>query len=314
MSEEKKHYKFPKIYSLGQEENADILQYGEDFINIEEKVDGGNFSFFTADDGTVFECSRNRNLTTDEDEKTFIGIRIWLRNNLERLEKVGIKINPDYIYYAEAMAKHTINYTNAPNLIGLDIRPKHSMGEEGPGLFLAREGKEKEFARIGIECVPLVWKGTAGELKKMDITALLPQSKYYDGMAEGIVIKNYERKASAGNHQIFAKMVRSEFKECNKAVFGSVRQKNSDTSKIVEEFVTDARVRKVALKLINEEGMFLDMKLMSKVPPNVIKDILEEEFNNIFQKYKFIDFKEFKQRASKRCLSVIKQMMMENLK
>ena len=66
---------------------------------------------------------------------------------------------------------------------------------------------------------------------------MIPKSKYYDGWAEGIVIKNYCRKAREGNHQLYAKLVRDEFKEDNKAVFGSVRQTTSDTQKITEEFV-----------------------------------------------------------------------------
>ena len=140
---------------------------------------------------------------------------------------------------------------------------------------------------------------------------IIPKSKFYDGMAEGIVIKNYMRKAPHGNHQLFAKVVRDEFKECNKAVFGSVRQKNTDTQKIIEEFATDARIRKIVLKFVNEEGMKLEMKLMHKVPTATIKDILKEEFGTIFAKYKFIDFKEMKQKVSKKCLMLINQMMTE---
>lgn len=303
----KKHYKFPKIHRLGHEDNNEILLFGDDLINIEEKVDGGNFSFFiNAEDGTVHECSRNRNLTTDEDEKTFIGKRIWLRELLKDKE-----VNPDFIYYTEAMQKHTISYTDAPHMIGLDIRIRHAANEEGCGLFLGREAKEQEFTRLGIETTPLVWKGKASELKKLNINDVVPKSKYYDGKAEGIVIKNYNRKARAGNHQLFAKVVRDEFKECNKAVFGGVKNKNSDTNKIVEEFVTDARIRKTVLKLKDDS---ISMELMRVVPTTVIKDVLEEEFGNIFQKYKFIDFKEMKQKTSRKCLAVIRQMMVEELK
>jgi len=301
----KKFYKYPDIARLGHDDCRDILVYPEDTLIIEEKVDGGNGSFWVDDEtGLVYEGSRNRNLITDEDEKTFCKQRLKLRELLE-----GKKLNQDYIYYIEWMAKHTIFYTDAPDIIGLDIRIKHAANQEGCGLFIGRESKEQEFERLGIEVTPLIWKGTVKEIKEKEIMELIPKSKYYDGFAEGIVIKNMVRKSHKGNHQLYAKVVRDEFKECNKAVFGGVRNKNNDTSKIIEEFATDARIQKIAIKFINEENMLLDLKLMSKVPTAVIKDILKEEFSNIFEKYKFIDFKEMKQKISKKCLIKLREMM-----
>ena len=306
----KKHYKYPDIERLGHDDNREILEHMDDFICVEEKVDGGNGSFWIDDEtGLMYEGSRNRNLITDKDEKAFIKQRLWLRELLK-----DKKLNPDFIYYIEWMQTHTIKYTCIPNVIGLDVRMKHSANSEGLGMFIGREAKVHEFKKLGIKCAPLVWKGKAKELKKLDIMKIIPKSKFYDGMAEGIVIKNYVRKAPHGNHQLFAKVVREEFKECNKAVFGSVRQKNTDTQKIIEEFVTDARIRKIVLKFVNEEGMKLEMKLMHKVPTATIKDILKEEFGTIFEKYKFIDFKEMKQKVSKKCLMMINQMMLEKAK
>ncbi len=300
--------KYIEIERLGSEENKDILAFSDDTIVIEEKVDGGNGSFWLEEDGIHFG-SRNRDLTLLGDDKIFARQQIDLRELLE-----GVKLNPDYVYYIEWMQKHTINYQTAPSVIGLDIRLRHNQETTGYGLFIGREAKEQEFKRIGIEVIPLTWRGTVEELKKLSIMDLIPKSKYYDGIAEGIVIKNYCRKHPRNNHQIYAKVVRDEFKEDNKAVFGNVRLKNTDTSKIIEEFATDARIRKAILKFVNEDGLFLDLKLMHKVPTYVIKDILKEEFKNIFDKYKFIDFKEMKQKVSKRCLRVINEEMIKKAK
>ena len=296
--------KYPSIKRLGHDDNKEILEYPEDTLVIEEKVDGGNGSFWLDEDGAICHGSRNRDLTSAEDEKTFSKQRGTLMRLLE-----GKTINPDYIYYCEWMAKHTINYTDAPDVIGLDIRVKHSMGEEGPGLFLGRDSREQEFERLGIENTPIVWRGKVVELKKINVNELISKSKYYDGKMEGVVLKNYCRKATYDNHQLYAKIVADEFKENNKAVFGNVRQKNSDTSKIVEQYVTDARIRKTIEKEINENGKTLELKLMSVVPTNVIKDILKEEYGDIFKNYNFIDFKEMKQKTAKNCLRMINEMM-----
>ncbi len=304
--------KYPDIERLGHEDNKEIFLSGEDTLVIEEKVDGGNGSFWQEEDGIHFG-SRNRDLTLENDTKMFAGFQLRLKEHLNKLELEEIKINPDYIYYIEWMAKHTINYTSAPFLIGFDIRLKRSKKSEGEGLFIGREAREQEFNRLKLENIPLVWRGTVNDLKKLAIRDLIPKSKYFDGFAEGIVIKNYCRKHPRYNHQLYAKLVRDEFKEDNKAVFGNVRNKNSDTSKIVEEFCTDARVRKAVLHFI-DEGNKLELKLMSKVPSYVIKDILKEEFTTVFDKYKFIDFKEMKQKVPKLCLKIINDMMCEKIK
>ena len=298
--------KYPKIERLGHEDNKDIFAFPEDSLVIEEKVDGGNGSFWIEPDDTRFGIlhfgSRNRDLTSDEDKKTFAKQQIELREHLE-----GKKLNPDYVYYIEWMAPHTIKYTNSPSFIGVDIRLKRAKNQEGYGLFLGRERKEQEFNELGIEVVPLIWRGTVEEFKKLKVEDVIPKSKYYNGLAEGIVIKNYTRKHPRENHQLYAKVVREEFKEDNKAIFGGIRQKNTDTQKIIEVFCTDARIRKAILKFVNEENFILDLKLMHKVPTYVIKDILKEEFNGIFEKYSFIDFKEMKQKISKRCLNVLRE-------
>jgi len=295
--------KYPKIERLGDDDNREILLYGEDTLVIEEKIDGGNGSFWIDDKtGQIHEGSRNRNLTLEEDEKTFIKQRLWLRKKLQQ-----IKPNKDYVYYIEWMQKHTISYTNIPEVIGLDIRLKHQANAEGFGMFLGMDAREQEFKRIGIENVPTAWRGKVQELKKMNVTDLIPKSKYYSGKAEGIVIKNYCRKHPRGNYQLYAKIVTDEFKENNKAVFGGVRSKNTDTQKIMDEFATDARIRKQIHRLTIEEGKKLDKKLMQLLPTYVIKDILREEFANIYENYKFIDFKDMRSKVPRICFRVLNE-------
>jgi hypothetical protein len=300
--------KYPKIYRLGHEDNLDILKYGDDFITVEEKIDGGNGSFWLEEDGIHFG-SRNRDLTSAKDLKTFGGFQLKLREHLKDKE-----VNPDYIYYFEWMQKHTITYTRAPFIIGLDIRLRHSAISEGCGMFLGSEGKHTEFKRLEIEPTPIIWQGKVKDFKKLKVDDVVPKSKYYDGFAEGIVIKNYMRKSTEGNHQLFAKVVREEFKESNKAVFGGIRQKESDSDKIVERYMTDARIKKHINKLVLEDNNPLDRALMRWLPINVIKDVMKEESDEIFTSYTFIDFRQMKQLTAKVCLRVINEIMLEKAK
>jgi len=296
--------KYPKIYRLGSEEVIEFFDFNDDTVVVEEKVDGGNGSAWVDEDGAIHVGSRNRDLTEEGDEKTFAKQRAKLKQILE-----GKTLNPDYIYYFEWMAQHTIKYDNAPEVIGLDIRLKRNISNDDYGLFLGRDLRCQLFDELGIENIPLVWRGKIGDLKKMEIDKLIPQSKYYDGKAEGIVLKNYCRKSRQGNHQLYAKVVADEFKENNKAIFGGVRKKNTDTEKIVEQFCTEARIKKQINKLVNEENKKLEMGLMRELPHLVAKDILSEEAGALYESYKWLDFSNFKSLITKNCVKFLKEVI-----
>ncbi len=169
--------KFPEIERLGHEDNKEILAFNEDIIVIEEKVDGGNFSMWIDEDNSIHFGSRNRDLTSDKDTKIFSKFQVWLRNHINILQKENINLNPDYIYYLEVLQVHTLKYVNPPHFIGLDIRLRHSRIEDNYGLFISRDAKELEFQRLRIPTVPLIWRGTAKELKNMDINSLIGESR-----------------------------------------------------------------------------------------------------------------------------------------
>lgn len=301
--------KYPSIERLGHEENSCMKDYLDDNIYITEKVDGGNGSFFVDENGLVHECSKNRDLITEgSNEKTFIKERLALRNVLK-----GKELNPDYYYYIEWMKKHTLRYVNVPPVIGYDILL--ATGEYGGAdLFLNDGVMRKEFERLEIPVVQLVNKMKVKDFLKQDINDFIKKSAYADFLMEGIVGKVYGRKNQWGR-QIMFKVVREEFKEQNAIVFGSIKSsKVEDTEKIVQQFCTDARIRKIVLKLVNEESLILSRSLMSRVPSEVIKDILKEEFTGIYENYKSIDFKVMKQLVPKRCLKVIDELLMNNVK
>ena len=169
-------HKFPDIERLGHEDTRDIFICGTDTIYVEEKVDGGNGSFWIEDDVIHFG-SRARDLTVENDDKAFERQQIWLKEHLEKINNEDIKLNQDYIYYIEWLQLHTLHYNNPPPVIGLDIRLKRSMNVNDCGLFISREAKENEFVRLKIPVVPLIWKGTVDELKKINIQSLITESR-----------------------------------------------------------------------------------------------------------------------------------------
>ena len=309
--------KYPKIKRWGDDEVLCLKEYPNDLLVIEEKVDGGNGSFFVSDDGQLHFCSRNRDLTSEEDEKTFSHYRNWLVDTLNKAAERGEKPNTAYVYYVEWMAPHTIKYgAGMIPVIGLDIRVRETMEGE-PGAFISRDAKEKEFARLDIPVIKLIGTIPTSEMmKKEDLESMIPKSSYYDGKAEGIVLKNYERVMSlpGSRHQVFAKIVCQQFKEQNKATFGGMKKMETETDKLILEFFTDGRIEKCLNKLINEQGLKLERALMSKLPTMVINDVLEEEFKGIYKNYRYIDFKAVKQRVPRICLRIIDEKLNQKMR
>ena len=284
--------KYNHIQRLGTIENNELVKNLELDCSVEEKIDGGCGLFI--DDlirKEVIYGSRNRPLVNGLEDGQFKSNIDWIKNRIEK-----VKLNPNYLYYGEFVKKHTIKYDfdNLPKFIGFDIRIKPN-GEEFK--FLNRQEKEKEFKRINLPIVPLLW---AGKVKDLDIDKLIGKSIFDPTVTmEGIVIKTNE--LNRFGRPIYAKVVREEFKEENKKVFGEGLTKTG-ACHTVEKYLTPARVNKEIHRLVYEENLELNRSLMKFLPINVCNNILNEEILEIFKSEKEIDFKNFKNLIAKKCL------------
>ena len=290
---------YPKIRMLGYEENKTIFDDDKDRIVVEEKFDGANTRFFVKD-GKVYVGSRKVILgtTTGEEKigrytraaKTFVTA---IKRKEEKYDRM--------IFFGETMVKHTLDYDwdKIPPIIMFDVYNVKT------GKFLNLEEKTKIFKDLGLEQPPYkIFKSE--ELKQMSINdGFVPQSKYRNGQAEGVVFKNY-------NKQMFAKYVRNKFKEESKEAFGdSKKYAKNDDERIVSIYVTNARIEKIIYKLI-DEGHQLSMPLMNMLPKRVWNDVIEEEGKKILMSSYKIDFRNVRRLMAKRCLAVLKQMIVNN--
>lgn len=303
------HIKYVDVERLNTPENSTMFDHPDDEVIIETKVDGGNGQFWI-EDGMLHLGSRNRDMTVERDEKAFANQQKWLQSHLSTRLHL---INPNYRFFIEWMARHTIYYGDKiPPVIGLDILPIEGAFGRKP-LFLGRKAKEEEFAKLEIPCVALKGIFKVKELNDELYKKLTESSVYYSGKDEGCVVKNYGR-TNVWGRQMFAKIVLDEFKETNRAVFGSAKKDTSDTIKIVESYCTPARVRKRILALTTEGGQSLDRKLMHLLPTAVCQDIFKEETTAILKNYKDMSFSVLKQLVAKRCLMELDAMIVEKMK
>jgi len=293
-------YKYPKIRGVGDKDNREMFAVENDVhtVHVEEKLDGGNGSFWLDNEGTLNFASRNLNITNDK-EHSFVAERAWIIDNLRTA------INPDFIYYVEYMKKHTLQYyEHRPMAIGIDIMVKET------GKFLSRKAKEEEFARIGIPVVPLLGEYMAREIRNGDISlhAILEnKSAYGDCKIEGIVLKMYDVINPRTNRQYVAKLVNESFQETNKAVFNSIKKQQNDSTKFCKAFVTPTRVTKTILKLY-DEGNNIEMAMMKVLPRAVLKDIFEEEADEII-KFDDLCLRTIKKNTIHFCRTVLQEMI-----
>jgi ATP-dependent RNA circularization protein (DNA/RNA ligase family) len=287
--------KYPKIRIIGHDENRGVL---EDEIIIEEKFDGFNARIYLGKDKIIFG-SRNRELE-ETDEKQFTRFILYIKDKLKDKQQTLKNIYEKYgtvILFGEGVVRHTIGYDfeRLPPYLGFDVY------ELNTKTFMDREDKVRIFENLGLEPIKLVFTGKIGKKDKIEV----PKSAYYNGQAEGVVIKNFTT-------QLFAKIVREEFKETNREVFGNSKKfATNDTEYFISVYCTNARIEKIIFKLI-DDGNKLDMRLMTHLPKQVYSDIWEEEWNEIFKSSLKLDLKGIRKKVASRCLNVLQQMITNN--
>lgn len=290
---------YPQIFSLGHRAIRDLLD-GD--VNVEEKVDGSQFSFglvesntddagnvvdaeYTKIDGISYSLkirSKGAVMHIDAPEKMFNKGA----ETVKRLAEEGL-LHPGWTYRGEFLAKPAHNalaYERVPmgNVILFDV----STGDQE---YLSYADKAKEAARLGLECVPLLFSGRI--LDASTIRNFFSTTSILGGQCiEGVVIKpvGYDQFGT-DKKVLLGKLVSESFKEVHRKTWGE----NNPTSKdiigqVVEQYRTPARWAK-ALIHMREEGKIKDDvtdigPILKAVAPDVKKEC-EEEIKDIMFKW-----------------------------
>lgn len=275
---------YDKIRYLGDASNSFIFNDEEDEIVVTEKMDGANFRFMLEDGKLVFG-SRKVELEKESQWSDCINfIKEQINDNIFKYQGLT--------FFGECMKRHTIKYNdNIPMFIGFDVYD----GEK----FI--DNPEEIFEDIGLTFVPIIGKYKVKDIGELD-ESFVPKSIWNDDLAEGIVLKNYEK-------QVFAKIVRKKFKEENRLKFGgSPRFSKNDTEKVFLKFCTKARVEKIIYKL-HDQGNEIGRPLMKDLIHAVKYDIMEEEWKSICLGTYKIDFKLLTTLIAKKCIVVLDDLI-----
>jgi hypothetical protein len=211
-------------------------------VLVEEKLDGSQFSFGVFN-GELKVRSKGSQLYVEAPEKMFAAA-------VRTAQELAPLLVDGWTYRAEYLAKtkhNVLSYSRIPqkHLAVFDINDGHET-------YLSYEVKAKECERIGLEVVPLIYKGKVSDLGQF--RSFIDRDSFLGGAKiEGVVVKNYQRFFTDGK-AMFAKYVSEEFKEIHSAEFRKENPASGDIcDKIIAQYRTPARWRK-AVQHLKEEG------------------------------------------------------------
>lgn len=237
--------KYGKIEEVNFRDLGSILRDKE--LEVFEKLDGGNCQIRKIN-GQLYAGSKANYLkgSVVSRREWFSRLVNWMHSNVDLYN-----LPEDTIIFGEWGGHHTISYD--PEFVDdfhvIDVYDMSSkkFWEYKEGISLLRDysiHSPKEFQVL-----------KEGKLRKRDLVSLLRQpSFYYDGLKEGLVLKDYE-------NQEFFKLLRPEFSEKRDKAFGQV------------DYLTEARFIKNAEKFFGEKDLPHNFNAFMRY---VIKDVYDE--------------------------------------
>lgn len=273
--------KYQHLERLGTEE-VEGIQAGECYVF--PKLDGTNAQVWINDEGELCAGSRNRQLTSENDNAGFFK---WVIENREMFLPF-FETHPTKRLFGEWLVPHSLKtyrddawrrfyifdvYESGEAIHYNDYKPW--MDEFGfdylAPIAIVRNGTDEQFRKLCEKNVFLIQEG--------------------EGVGEGVVIKNYNWRNRFGR-ETWAKVITNSFKEIHHKKMGApVLGGSALEESIVEEFVTKHLVDKVYEKIKNEDGW--SSKAIPRLLNTVYYDLIKEEMWEILKKHKNpkIDFK-----------------------
>jgi len=244
-----------------------------------EKVDGANFRFRLEESGRIVFGDRNRVYETPDAVPDPYGHAV--RYIRERLDRDALRRAVDdveqYVFFGEAMHHHTISYDweRTPSFLGFDV---WSAADEA---FLGFDAVDGIFDRLGLQAVHVIER----ERRARDFNPAsyeVPPSAYYDGPAEGIVVRNKRGQR--------AKLLHPDFREVDDTV-----PVDASAEELARRYATTRRFEKLAAK-IEDRGHPVNFE---RLYDRVLEDIVREEHKRLHHGDGSLDMSTFRSEVGK---------------
>lgn len=164
---------------------------------VEEKIDGANLGFSVDEHGVLRAQNRGKYLSLEGGHGQWKPLKRWVQT---RTHELADALFPDLMLFGEwCYAVHSVHYTRLPDwFLPFDVYDRTS------GKFWSVARRDALASRLGLTVVPRLG---AGRFDQPQLRALLGDSRFSDGPAEGL----YVRRDTGEDLVARAKLVRPEF-------------------------------------------------------------------------------------------------------
>jgi len=255
---------------------ADLFEEGH--LWLLEKIDGANMRFQILESGLIRFGDRNR--VYDDPAAVPNPYQHAVRHVRDRLDRGALRAAvddvEDVVFFGEATHHHTIDYDwdRIPSFLGFDV------WSAARGGFLPPDAAERIFEGLNLQPVNAIER----ELPARDFDPerfAIPASAWYDGPAEGVVIRN-----KRGGR---AKLLHPRFREVDDTV-----PVDASAPELAVTFATDRRFEKLAAKLEDEGEPVTFESLFERT----FADIVREEHKHLSHGSEQIDMGAFRSEVA----------------
>jgi len=249
---------FPSIPRVA---NAPEGLLDEGHLWLLEKVDGANFRFQLRPSGLLRFGDRSR--VYDDPDTVPDPYQHAVRHVRDCLDREALRRAVDdvesLVFFGEAMHHHAVDYDwdRTPSFLGFDVWSAEK------GAFYPPETVQQVFERLGLEPVNAVQR----ELPARDFdpdSYTVPRSAWYDGPAEGVVVRNKRGQR--------AKLLHSDFREVDETI-----PVDAAADELARKYATPRRFEKLAGKL-DDRGQPVTFERLFE---RVVEDVVREEHKQL---------------------------------
>ena len=262
--------------------NTGAFEVG-DKIQITTKVDGSNASISWDETTNKLEVFSRTNLLTSPG--SLHGFYDYIKTVVEPKIADFLKTAPQYVIFGEWLTKHTVNY----NKEAYNKWYVYDIYHKGMDRYLPQCAVKDFCEKHGLEYVEVLYEGPF--ISWEHCRSFIGKSTVYGPQQEGVVVKNQTKiiDNSGVRDPVYIKIVDEKFKEAQhsnkppKVVDPEKVAAHEKAVELVEAVVTEARVKKIICKLIDEDKLPTELRptdmgaVMKLLPKCAFDDIIKEE-------------------------------------
>ena len=259
--------------------NTDAFEPG-DIIQITTKIDGANASISYDETTGKLEVFSRTNLL--DQPGALRGFYDYVKTEIE--PKADWSIYKDFVFFGEWCVGHTCKYDST----WYNKWRVYDIWCKSAGCYVSQERVKATCKQLGLEYIEELYYGPF--INWDHCRSFLNKSIAYGPEQEGIVIKNQSKLGKDDNRApTYLKIVNEKFKESQhskkekKPVDPAAEAAKAEAAKLAAAIVTEARVRKLILKLVDEGKLPAELRpkdmgaVMKQLPKLCFDDCLKEE-------------------------------------